>query len=1323
MIRSHSGRNTKSIPHSFVKNSNSIHRSLSTSPPTAINKSSRNVLDDHLNHPEQDLKPFSNRQLHSDDGNHLFNRPGTPTIFLDKVLLPQSPTDDPLILKTTSSKSKNRSKRNLSNQELHSLTQKSTSNSNDHSPSPNLVQSDLSNHQTSTNSIDLDDLNRHSSLNASYQSHHHHHLEQNSDLDSNHSIITSPNHQKIIKKSKLMSPTNSSTSNPSKKKSSLNLQIKTTSSMNTSKSSLNQLTPSHKSLKTNFKPITIKNSFNFQSASPSLRRSRLSKSSIPTVNSRVKLNIHLPSNVIDQANLSPSPSTRSSYLRLHVPSPTPQSSSPHPPMQSQNPTPLTSHQNQNNPSTALTSQLTNPSLLNLSDFHSTQKSIVKPPTPPKPRVWNDDNAFRAFQVEDFKLDLDLTITCDSAQDDQNHSAHHKKKKPRISLGHVEMVLSDLEKEKLKDGRIIRRLSLDYSSQDQNSDINQIESVMSAIPEGLESLSSQSDVHDPIPRDSHPSESSGHRSQPANIVDQSHFENSQSNETIPRKTPRTISPTPLFDNLDHDRSRSITLNSNRNVDLSQDIVDQPNVNSREGNLLDHETYRSSLESDMKSEEVIPDQDNNDLIPIANPHSPVDKDHQLSYDQPSCSSTSSLIQLEKNQAHHDPTCVISPNFDVSSHRATPSFQQSINLGQNHARLEIEPSGFSLDGLKTKPIGSSRLQSPFRTHDQNQPTGSPVDSTVNFGAGTSNDTISEPLLGLRQSSEQTQLDQPNENILAIEKVGSNIHASPQSASHSAEPTFIAPQINSPASLNLQSHLPASLLTHPHQLLPCDSDKSLNQASIEYYENEADQAMIQQFDDEVICPDKITNQSVKNSGPVNTGLELNLVDKSSQNKQERLVCQGSESQQTVFIDTDSDEQRSEHETSLLPDSLTAQSRLKKNLGDNHSNLRATCDLQSPALDQVRLNSIHKRSPANLQSKPQLKHLTSTPKASICPPCPFPPMVPRAESNGNKPLTAPIIEISSANTQVAARAAAILKVYHGFIPRGCKAAGHAGLVDGHDLEIEMEKSIRMEEAQADRSAYSRYHSATPAGQSNLRSIQVNEVSLDDNFNRFSSPKLRTTPRVDYPESLPPSRAASIRSHTSLGELKYLDYTPNFEQWTQRDWRVLEACLKKLERFNQRENVGLASEIVDPGDVVLKMLSVLKLNSHNCEGEWEWSKMVHRVIALQSRRSTSFIGSNSRIRSLTPLSDDDRINQRIYCNPNESIQTDADKQYENSARNPKLIPSPPPISANFINHSTNLIKCYWNKEIKKKRRSGQGKIWEIIDKFEDKIEKEKHSKL
>jgi hypothetical protein len=256
------------------------------------------------------------------------------------------------------------------------------------------------------------------------------------------------------------------------------------------------------------------------------------------------------------------------------------------------------------------------------------------------------------------------------------------------------------------------------------------------------------------------------------------------------------------------------------------------------------------------------------------------------------------------------------------------------------------------------------------------------------------------------------------------------------------------------------------------------------------------------------------------------------------------------------------------------------------------------------------------------LKHFTSTPRGVLHHPVPFPAAVNRtphrAPQRSPESSACSIVEIVSSDPKVAARAAAILKVYHGFIPRGCKVENTA-LIGDDDLEREMEMSIQREEADRSFRLQNSSTATSSAPHNLLRTVQTKRMlehgraDSPPSFHLSAHTARQQTPERN-PESCSGSRSpssvsttrrkdSSIRraSHCDKSlkeELQQLNYRPNLQSWTPSDWKILEFCFKRVERKRSVGNSSPAS--FQPEHVVLKMLEALELAPSDCESEWEW---------------------------------------------------------------------------------------------------------------------------
>ncbi|BGP32539.1 hypothetical protein JCM10296v2_004320 [Rhodotorula toruloides] len=201
-----------------------------------------------------------------------------------------------------------------------------------------------------------------------------------------------------------------------------------------------------------------------------------------------------------------------------------------------------------------------------------------------------------------------------------------------------------------------------------------------------------------------------------------------------------------------------------------------------------------------------------------------------------------------------------------------------------------------------------------------------------------------------------------------------------------------------------------------------------------------------------------------------------------------------------------------------------------------------------------------------------------------------------------PVIEVSSTDARAAARAAAILKVYHKYVEQGIESvltekgdANQAQALEEDDEEEEEE----------------------------LRTLLLDaEDEVRDQIPRGKSPAV-VTPAAPQPvkDVAPPAR--SERDSTA-GLSSVVG-----ERWTSQEWRRLEQTLVELGRRQRRgtsvasvsmtsESIAAASVIgedVETEDVVEAFLRKWGVSRDECVGEWAWDKLVVRVDALKARRA------------------------------------------------------------------------------------------------------------
>lgn len=229
---------------------------------------------------------------------------------------------------------------------------------------------------------------------------------------------------------------------------------------------------------------------------------------------------------------------------------------------------------------------------------------------------------------------------------------------------------------------------------------------------------------------------------------------------------------------------------------------------------------------------------------------------------------------------------------------------------------------------------------------------------------------------------------------------------------------------------------------------------------------------------------------------------------------------------------------------------------------------------------------------------MTSTPRGLLHSPAPFPAMARASRSphaSGSHPVN--LVEISSSDPKLAARAAAILKVHHGFIPRGCKVENDR-LMNADELQYEMEKTILEEEG--------RYESSSQLNitEKRLGSVGEGVPSERQTPSEASCASLvsRSTgishERLTSPNPIPdsPSKSRSKRPRMREPQEREL-YEPDFKEWTKRDWKSLEGVLWTTQRAWERDgNVGQ----VEPATVVQKMLKSLHTSVKETGQEWAW---------------------------------------------------------------------------------------------------------------------------
>ncbi|GAA5864262.1 hypothetical protein JCM3774_001273 [Rhodotorula dairenensis] len=218
---------------------------------------------------------------------------------------------------------------------------------------------------------------------------------------------------------------------------------------------------------------------------------------------------------------------------------------------------------------------------------------------------------------------------------------------------------------------------------------------------------------------------------------------------------------------------------------------------------------------------------------------------------------------------------------------------------------------------------------------------------------------------------------------------------------------------------------------------------------------------------------------------------------------------------------------------------------------------------------------------------------------------------------TLPVIEISSTDAHAAARAAAILKVYHKYVEQGVEAVDLERLVAAEQAGAAFDASVAAEGvAEADEEEEEELRTLLHDAEEEVRELVPRQGSVGS-----------TEPILSGLHALPASRQSdSTATSTSVGA------TP--APWTSREWRRLEQALVEVGRRRQRaasavsgastsmsmtsEAIASASvtgEDVEPDAVIetfLRKWSIPKIALHD---QWSWDKLLVRVEALQARRA------------------------------------------------------------------------------------------------------------
>ncbi|KAI9602357.1 hypothetical protein H4Q26_001645 [Puccinia striiformis f. sp. tritici PST-130] len=788
-----------------------------------------------------------------------------------------------------------------------------------------------------------------------------------------------------------------------------------------------------------------------------------------------------------------------------------------------------------------TSQIPANTLADLSNTVAPRsRSIVSPATPPKPRIWDDDNAFHAFQVEHSKLGVDLTI---SSHDVNGIADQHLAQKPinnkRKSYKSCETRLKtpfplqdqDTEDQVEEDRQLTERLS-PLASRVLSQQLTPSPPRISRVsPGGFIRQSEELELTTSRHQDA--SQVHQHVSQldqdPSGAVNHNRFARPQFSHTP------SISPPPVF-------TSDILLE-----DEDQKPSPDPEPASRSSSVQpdhhpQHVHHQQEQEQEREDSRSCSVERGHDLGPVDNHHDddqqqqPKDEEEEETQGSRSCS----------EESGRDPRY-------VSRHDHVPAAAEGEGEGEGAELEEQDEDEEEEEEEQEQEEGEEEGR-----EDSARPSSLPHSS-------------SSAILMINENSQT--------NPIAIfssvsPSVGRrSVSPQPPGRERSPQPThnINPPRSESSTTSNRSDHQsngtgggqdrPELLLQVPHQ----NSDRTESQSSG--------------------SPNQHSRQSRSSSPPI----------RHSSQPHESSVAGSQVRQSSEVFD---------HGNSPKISRLRRSESLVSECRDVD---------QSIDLDDLTV----------FKAQGNLKHFTSTPRGVLHDPAPFPasmnPRPSRSTSRNPRSSTTtacPIIAIVSSDPKVAARAAAILKVHHGFIPRGFKVE-NTPLIGEYDLEREMESSIRREEN--DRSL--RLHSssaittATPSVHHNLlRTVQTKRMldhdrSITNSSSHYLSPNETQRPRNPDSNHLRPSRNRTRSPSPSSSSSR----APS---GTSRTDIKKKFCLKKTEKrmlssnhsHQQNKNHDDSQQIeVQPDLVVLYLLR-----------RWNLGKMIDkddsRVIALQKRR-------------------------------------------------------------------------------------------------------------
>ncbi|GAA5874447.1 hypothetical protein JCM16303_005857 [Sporobolomyces ruberrimus] len=247
-----------------------------------------------------------------------------------------------------------------------------------------------------------------------------------------------------------------------------------------------------------------------------------------------------------------------------------------------------------------------------------------------------------------------------------------------------------------------------------------------------------------------------------------------------------------------------------------------------------------------------------------------------------------------------------------------------------------------------------------------------------------------------------------------------------------------------------------------------------------------------------------------------------------------------------------------------------------------------------------------------------------------------RARNHSHSSL--PVIEISSTDAKAAARAAAILKVYHKYVEQGIEGglardeasrvireAEKRGLEAEEEEDDEEEEELRtllFDAEEEVRVTFGRGLSVDTQERSpNSRSPEEQAGSREEEEEADEEDEVRSVLLSDRSQSpattqraLAPSVASTTESHSrsrSVSNESLSGFSSVVgERWTSQEWRRLEQSLVEAKRRLKGEGREIGTV-----EVVEAFLRRWGVSREECQGDWEWDKLLVRVEAIKARRA------------------------------------------------------------------------------------------------------------